>query len=148
MDVAAVAVRVPCPACGAAIMDLARVQWGACPRDALYHPGDPVEWLESGGQVVPPFRLTGGRWNCGEPSCTEMLLKDPTFMGGPIRCAACNATFEGVAVEVRAGRLASARAYAYDELPDEADAFERLPDGSLRAHPEWQNAPVMPLEGD
>ena len=59
----------------------------------------------------------------------------------------CNAAFEGVAVEVNGGRFTSAIAYAYDALPDDADAFERLPDGSLRAHPEWQNAPVLPLDG-
>lgn len=148
MDVAALAIPVPCLACGGTVMDLCRLQWGACPRQELYRPGDEVEWARlPDGSVAPPFRLLDGRWNSGDPSCTEMLIKDPTLLGGPIRCPACEASYEGVAVEIRAGRFASAHLYACDELPDEADAFERQPDGSLRGHPEWQNAPVFPIAG-
>ena len=138
---------MPCPRCGATILELTRVQWGVCPRDALYKPGDAVEWLRRpGGALVPAFRLLDMKYNSGDPSCTDVLLKDPTLLGGPITCPGCQHKFEGAAAEVRAGRFVSARIYAYDELPDDSDVFELMPDGTLRAHPEWLDAPIFALE--
>lgn len=143
-DTAALIARVECPACGNCLTELCRVQWGVVPRQAVYQLGDKVEWhrLPDGG-IVPPFRLQLGQWNCGDPASADVLLKDPTCLGGPLLCPACAARYEGIVVEVSAGRFRSARLYAAGEFADEVDIFEKLPDGSLRPRLDWVDHPVF-----
>ncbi len=149
VDVAIVIAAVQCSACGTQITDVNQVQWGVCPRGEPYHPGDEVEWLcLPAGGVVPSFRLLRGQWNCGDPAVRDVLLKDPTYLGGPLQCPKCPARYEGVVVEVGGGRFRSARLYVAGEFADDVDVFEKLPDGSLRPRPEWFNLPVFPYEHD
>ena len=76
---------------------------------------------------------------------SDVTLKDPTLLGGPVTCASCGAKYEGFAVELADGRFAQARVHAYDEL-DEADAYLRDPQGRLTPLPEWQDAPIFPFD--
>ena len=145
MDTAAFQYPVRCPACGTLVAHLTHLQWGVCPKnDAVYEPGDCVEWLlRADGTVLPSCRLRGLRYNFGDPSCMDLLLKDPTLFGGPLTCPDCHGRFEGRAAELRGGRFVSARLYAYDELPDDVDVFEILADNSLRPLPEWGDAEIF-----
>ena len=128
-------------ACGHVVMPICTLQWGAVPRDQPYASGQEPEWLRlPDGRIVPPFRIWRGRWNCGDPALHDVLVKDPTLLGGPITCTACGAVYEGVATEIAGGRFRGARLYREGELPGEAEVFERLADGTLKPHPEWLDA--------
>jgi hypothetical protein len=139
-DTAVLPFDVPCPSCLAVQSHLCHLQWGAVRRDLNYAVGDEVEWLrDSDGAILRPFLVVNGRWNCGDPTLRDVVIKDPTLLGGPLTCGQCGARYEGIAVEIAGGRFRSARYHRYDEL-GEADHFERLADGTLRPHPEWLDA--------
>lgn len=146
-DTAILIAPVDCPACGTRSHMTNHLQWGVCPRQAPYNVGDEVEWLRlPSGEIVTPFRLFHWAWNCGDPMLLDLLLIDPSFQGGPLQCAQCAATFEGVVVEVQGGRFRSARFYTSGEFSDDVNTFEKLPDGTFKPHPEWFDCGIFPFE--
>ena len=150
-----VEIKVFCPSCGRFFEPPAGIisfQWGAIPE--RYNEGDAIRWLrDKDGSVCPPFRLYGDpdhlRWNFGDPSITNLLAFDVDPNLWEFECSHCRTVFPTAAVEIREGRIVSARTYSADDTralfdrdPSELAIVEIGADGKFIVHDEWFDPPL------
>ena len=107
-----------CPYCGAPLTDLIAFQWGYLPgyqprKDHIYKIGDAICWRMCQGTIPvwTAFRrpLDDGPYNVGDPRVTDLFGRDNQQTWLAEACPRCSTKMGGAIVEIRAGRLASAR---------------------------------------
>jgi hypothetical protein len=108
--------EVMCPQCGAQVSAARSVgfQWGYCSNPLCgdyftYEVGDPLYWrLDKQGKVPPWAYFRDESANIGDPLFADLIVRESEF---DIRaCLACGRSFGGIAIVIKAGRLAEVRA--------------------------------------
>jgi hypothetical protein len=150
-----------CPVCGADGTDIYAFWWGYC-RDlrydidagtpATYHLGDTVRWRTSSGTTPGWARFSDGLGiNAGEPSLDHVLVMAgaPVQHGRLERCMRCGSDLGGVAIEIEAGCLVSARMFPVGEFDGLAfDHYTYDQSGSLVPHSDLLDHPLVEVRGD
>jgi hypothetical protein len=117
-----------CPYCGAPLTDLIAFQWGYLPDyqpcdEHIYRLGDVIQWRLCQGAIPtwtffdPPSQFAREPCNAGDPRVTDLFARDMQqdhWLTGP--CPRCSAKMGGAIIEIRAGRLVSARVYRDGEI--------------------------------
>lgn len=115
--------NLKCSVCGEIEREPYAFQWGRCTergRDDSkpYEVGESIQWLSCAGRV-PAFASVGeGQANWGDPAIRDLRVGSGDFLEWAVipRCSSCGAEYGGLEIDVKAGRIASARRLGLAEL--------------------------------
>ena len=113
--------NVLCPYCRRTIISIVCFQWGATPKS--YTLGQKIKWLKDiKGNIIPPYtvRKNRDRWNSGEPKYEDLYVLDSNYFAPDVspECPQCGKKIDGICIEIKGGRIVSAKALEKGELKE------------------------------
>ena len=156
---ATVNAKLNCWNCEGQIDTAVSIQWGKVPSH--YQLGDPIEWFEIEGVVVPPFLQVGCQsyWNFGDAQVTSLLVLDQYIYSSNAieapKCLICDKPIELAAVHIEGNVVVSVNAYSkqgfnemlgFTRASTREEIFVLRNDGRYEAREEWYDHPIKYVE--